>query len=131
VFKIENQDGSEFGVKIAFVPVANSAYCAPSLRIEVTSPTGDLVFDLNLEADGIDTDDDRQTVQTFAYAVDEEVRKVEYRRRFPVEEGEHNVHAIELEMQEDWSEWAFRQRRGRARYEGLGDDALRAWHMHR
>jgi hypothetical protein len=70
-------------------------------------------------ADDLTSAEDRQTVELFAYSVDEARRKAQYIEQFG------NRESVRLELQGDLYEWSFRQRRDKERSEGLGNDAVR------
>jgi hypothetical protein len=101
------------------------------LRVEVIDDEGRPIGHVDIDAKTFAGEDDCRNIQVFAFNVDEETRKPGYLEQYPLAEGEHNQYRIEQEMREDFDDWNLRQRRGRARYDGISRDVVAEWHRHR
>lgn len=103
---------------IKFVPADDPIEDSARLRIEVVDDDGSPIGELELVADDLTWNEQREAVALFAYNVDEARRKPWYLQHH------ENREQVLNEMREDFFDWSFRQRGERERWEGLGDDAL-------
>lgn len=113
---------------ITFRKISDFATGEPSLSIQLLDEAGAAVGELEIKANAITNPDERTAVDLFSFWVEEAPRKAAYFEEY----AEHgNMERVRAAIREDFDAHAFRTRRDRGHYEGLGDDALRRWHLQR
>ena len=105
--------------RIKFAPASDRINDSVRLRIEILDDASSRIGEVDLIADELTRDDERQAITLFEYHVDSARRKVHYIERYG------NREQVLNELREDLRDWSFRRRRDRGRWEGLGDDAVR------
>jgi hypothetical protein len=117
--------------RVTLIPPRDRIRDSARLRVELVDEKGEVVDHVEIAAEAVADEDQAMAFQLFAFNIEEAIRKPRYLERYPLSEGEHNYARVDLEMQEDFFEWSFRQRKGRERFEGLGDKAVADWRMQR
>ena len=110
--------------KVEFVPPYDHIRESGILRIALLGDDGRAVGHVEIAADAVADKDQADAFHAFSFSIEEAQRKPGYLEAYP-----DNAPLVDLEMQKDQYEWNFRQRRGRPRWAGLGDVAVRECRM--
>jgi hypothetical protein len=112
--------------KVTFIAPYDPIHDSGRLVVELLDDAGQVFDHVEIAADAITDEDQRLSVEIFAYNVDEARRKIEYR-----EKHKGNDEMIHYELREDFDDWYLRQRRDRARHAGIDPKVLAEWSRNR